>query len=77
MSFRWEAIMLEVYRLSKVDIYQREVKSESGEGKKNTRWSPRGKSCADDISCNFKSLWLKWKRDNPCNVKFLVLLEFN
>lgn len=35
MSFRWEAIMSEVYRLSKVDICQREVKSESGEGKKN------------------------------------------
>ena len=48
--------MLEVYRLSKVDICQREVKSEKGEGKKNTRWSPRGKSCADNISCNFKSL---------------------
>lgn len=34
MSFRWEAIMSEVYRLSKVDICRREVKSESGEGKK-------------------------------------------
>lgn len=35
MSFRWETITSEVYRLSKVDICQREVKSESGEGKKN------------------------------------------
>lgn len=29
--------MSEVYRLSKVDICQREVKSESGEGKKKTQ----------------------------------------
>lgn len=35
MSFRWEAIMAEVYRLSKMDMCQREVKSESGEGKKH------------------------------------------
>lgn len=37
MSFRWEAIMSEVYRLSKVDICQREVKSESGKGKKKRK----------------------------------------
>lgn len=77
MSFRWEAIMLEVYRLSMVDICQQKLSQKVVKEKKNARWSPRGKSCADNISCNFKSLWLKWKRDNPCNVKFLVLLEFN
>lgn len=46
--------MSKVYRLSKVEICRREVKSESGEGKKNTRRLPRGKSCADNISCKFK-----------------------
>lgn len=75
MSFRWEAIMLEVYRLSKVDtasekLSQKVVKEKKTQG---------GRLVVNHVLITFLVTLnhSDWNEREITPVKFLVLLEFN